>query len=73
MAEALQELMRQGSVITTMYVYGRAMPGIKREANSKAVSMVLKKEKKGAGQSRSPSSLLLMGVYGGLSLIPQFP
>jgi len=27
-------------------LYGRAVPNIKREANSKVVSMVLKKEKK---------------------------
>jgi hypothetical protein len=29
-----------------MNVYGRAMPSIKREANSKVVSMVFKKEKR---------------------------
>lgn len=40
-----QELMRHASITTTMNVYGRAMPGIKREANSKVVSLVLKKEK----------------------------
>ena len=33
-----QELMRHASITTTMNVYGRAMPGIKREANSKVVS-----------------------------------
>ncbi len=37
--------MRHASITTTMNVYGRAMPGIKREANSKVVRMVLKKEK----------------------------
>jgi integrase len=41
-----QELMRHASITTTMNVYGRAIPSIKREANSKVVSMVLKKEKK---------------------------
>ena len=41
-----QELMRHASITTTMNVYGRAMPNIKREANSKVVSMVLKKEKR---------------------------
>ena len=40
-----QELMRHASITTTMNVYGRAMPSIKREANSKVVSMVLKNEK----------------------------
>ena len=40
-----QELMRHASITTTMNVYGRAMPSIKREANSKVVSMVLKREK----------------------------
>jgi hypothetical protein len=38
--------MRHASITTTMNVYGRAMPNIKREANSKVVSMVLKKEKR---------------------------
>lgn len=38
-----QELMRHASITTTMNVYGRAMPSIKREANSKVVNMVLKK------------------------------
>jgi integrase len=41
-----QELMRHASITTTMNVYGRAMPGIKREANSKIFSMVFKKEKR---------------------------
>jgi integrase len=41
-----QELMRHASITTTMNVYGKAMPNIKREANSKVVSMVLKKEKR---------------------------
>ena len=40
-----QEQMRHASITTTMNVYGRAMPNIKREANSKVVRMVLKKEK----------------------------
>jgi integrase len=43
-----QELMRHASIMTTMNVYGKAMPSIKREANSKVVSMALAKEKKGA-------------------------
>jgi len=34
------------SITTTMNVYGRAMPDIKREANSKVVRMVLKQEKR---------------------------
>jgi integrase len=41
-----QELMRHASITTTMNVYRRAMPNIKREANSKVVSMVPKKEKR---------------------------
>ena len=41
-----QELMRHASITTTMNVYGRAMPEIKREANSKVVSLVLKQEKR---------------------------
>jgi integrase len=41
-----QELMRHASITTTMNVYGKARPNIKREANSKAVSMVLKKEER---------------------------
>ena len=40
-----QELMRHASITTTMNVYGKAMPNIKREANSKVVRMVLKQEK----------------------------
>jgi len=40
-----QELMRHASITTTMNVYGKAMPSIKRKANSKVVSMVLKKRK----------------------------
>ncbi len=43
-----QELMRHASIMTTINVYGKAMPSIKREANSKVVSMALAKEKKGA-------------------------
>ena len=43
-----QELMRHAGIMTTMNVYGKAMPSIKREANSKVVSMALAKEKKGA-------------------------
>jgi len=42
-----QELMRHASITTTMNVYGKAIPNIKREANSKVVSMVLKQEKRG--------------------------
>jgi hypothetical protein len=38
--------MRHASITTTMNVYGKARPNIKREANSKAVSMVLKKEER---------------------------
>jgi len=41
-----QELMRHASITTTMNVYGRAMPNIKREANSKVVRIVLKQEKR---------------------------
>ena len=41
-----QELMRHASITTTMNVYGKAMPGIKREANSRVASMVLQKEKR---------------------------
>ena len=41
-----QELMRHASITTTMNVYGKAMPSIKREANSKVVSMALAKEKR---------------------------
>ena len=37
-----QELMRHPSITTTMNVYGRAMPNIKREANSKVVRMAIK-------------------------------
>ena len=33
-----QEPMRHASIMTTMIVYGKAMPSIKREANSKVVS-----------------------------------
>ena len=36
-----QELMRHASIMTTMNVYGKAMPSIKRKANSKVVSMAL--------------------------------
>ena len=41
-----QELMRHASITTTMNVYGKAMPSIKRKANSKVVSMVLKKRRR---------------------------
>ena len=41
-----QELMRHASITTTMNVYGKAMPSIKRKANSKVVSMVLKKQRR---------------------------
>jgi len=41
-----QELMRHASITTTMNVYGKAMPSIKRKANSKVVSMVLRKQKR---------------------------
>ncbi len=37
-----QELMCRASITTTMNVNGKAMPNIKREANSKVVSMVLR-------------------------------
>jgi integrase len=37
-----QELMRHGSIQTTMNVYGQAMTSSKRQANSKVVEMVLK-------------------------------
>jgi integrase len=52
-----QELMRHASLImTTMNAYGRAMPDIKREANSEVVSMVLGKRK---GEPTAPASLAL--------------
>jgi len=38
-----RELMRHASITTTVNVYGKAMPSIKRNANSKVVSIVLKK------------------------------
>jgi len=38
--------MRHASITTSMNVYGKAMPSIKRKANSKAVSMVLTKERR---------------------------
>jgi integrase len=41
-----QELMRPASITTTMNVYGKVMPSIKRKANSKVVSMVLKKRRR---------------------------
>jgi integrase len=41
-----QELMRHASITTTMNVYGKAMPSIKRKANSRVVSMVLKKHRR---------------------------
>ncbi len=41
-----QELMRHASITTTMNVYGKAMPSIKRKANSKVVSMVLRKQRR---------------------------
>lgn len=37
-----QELMRHGSIQTTMNVYGQAMPESKRAANGKVVTMVLR-------------------------------
>jgi integrase len=40
-----QELMRHASIATTMNIYGKAMPSIKREANGKVVSMIFNKEK----------------------------
>ena len=38
--------MRHASITTTMNAYGTAMPSIKRKANSKVVSMVLKKQRR---------------------------
>jgi hypothetical protein len=56
-AHVQQELMRHASLImTTMNAYGRAMPDIKREANSEVVSMVLGKRK---GEPTAPASLAL--------------
>jgi hypothetical protein len=49
--------MRHASLImTTMNAYGRAMPDIKREANSEVVSMVLGKRK---GEPTAPAPLAL--------------
>jgi integrase len=36
-----KELMRHASIVTTMNVYGTAMPDSKRQANSKIVRMLL--------------------------------
>jgi hypothetical protein len=63
-----QELMRHASITTTMNVYGRAMPNIKREANSKVVSMVLKKEKREPIRT-APKRFPPMRVCG----LPQIP
>jgi integrase len=49
-----QELMRHASIATTMNVYGKAMPSIKREANGKVVSMIFNKEK---GEPIQPAPL----------------
>jgi hypothetical protein len=43
-----QDLKRHASIMPTMNVYRKGMPGIKQEADSKVVSMALAKEKKGA-------------------------
>ena len=40
------ELMRHASIATTLNVYGKVTPSIKRKANSKVMSMVLKKQKR---------------------------
>lgn len=49
-----QELMRHASIATTMNIYGKAMPSIKREANGKVVSMIFNKEK---GELTQPAPL----------------
>jgi len=46
--------MRHASIATTMNVYGRAMPSIKREANQKVVNMIFEKEK---GELTQPAPL----------------
>jgi integrase len=51
-----QELMHHASIMTTMNVYGRSMLDVKREANSKVVSMVLGKRK---GEPTAPAPLAL--------------
>jgi len=38
--------MRHASITTTVNVYGKAMPTIKREANGEVVSTLLKQEKR---------------------------
>jgi len=67
-----QELMRHASITTTMNVYGRAMPDIKREANSKVVRMVLKQEK-GSRLQRPPWQFPLNGGFWGFVAFPEFP
>jgi hypothetical protein len=66
-----QELMRHASITTTMNVYGRAMPNIKREANSKVVSMVLKKEKR-EPITALPKQFPLNGGFWGFVVFPKF-
>jgi hypothetical protein len=43
---AQRSRMGQTSITTAMNVYGMAMPSIKRKANSRVVSMVLKKHRR---------------------------
>ncbi|HEX4004814.1 MAG TPA: hypothetical protein VHX60_01440 [Acidobacteriaceae bacterium] len=55
-----QELMRPGSIQTTMNIYGQAMSNSEREANSKVVERMLKP---GQGERQKPG-VLLTGVSG---------
>ena len=64
--------MRHASITTMMSVYGRAMPSIKREANSKVVSMVSKKEKREPIGAAPVATFLLTGFLGVCGL-PQIP
>jgi hypothetical protein len=58
-----QELMRHASITTTMNVYGKAMPSIKRKANSRDGVEETQKEATCGGFLRV---FLLLGVFGGL-------
>jgi hypothetical protein len=67
-----QELMRHASITSAISFYGKAMPNIKRQANSKVVGRVLKKEN-GEPITSAPQLVFpYWGVVRGYRL-PQIP
>jgi len=62
--------MRHASITTTINDYGKAMPSIKREANSKVVIMVLTKEKREPTEAAPRAVYSYWGFLGGGIVLP---